>query len=130
MTEDKWKEIENNLLIFYRPVNLMIDDYEIKLIPTMENMKLYIVIFVNDKFKWEWVKEDCDIRQRFMCPSKHCLLKQKELNKITRSKRKQKELKDKHTYTSFSPYWSSFKRLRSHLVKNNQNIEYPDKDYL
>lgn len=56
-----------------------------------------------------------------MCPSKHCIVSQHELNKI-RGKKKQQEIKEHYTYISYSPYWSSFSRLKNHLIKNNKEI--------
>lgn len=123
MTEEEWKEVENELLVYGYPVKLKIDGYNIFLMAIRENMKLSIGLFVDGKFKYEWIHEDCDIRKRFMCPSKHCLFKQKDLNRVTKSKKKQQEIKANNTYTSYSPYWASFKRLKSHLIKNNKSIE-------
>lgn len=123
MTAEEWKTAENSLLNYGAPVKLKIDNYEIGLIPLRENMKLSIALFVDGKFKWEWIHEDCDIRKRFMCQSKHCLIKQKDLNRVTKSKKKQQEIKANNTYISYSPYWTSFKRLKSHLIKNNTSIE-------
>lgn len=123
MTEEEWKEVENELLVYGYPAKLKIDGYNIFLMAIRENMKLSIGLFVDGKFKYEWIHEECDIRKRFMCPSKHCLVKQKDLNRVTKSKKKQQEIKANNTYTSYSPYWASFKRLKSHLIKNNKSIE-------
>lgn len=124
LTEQKWKEVEEKLFIHDMPVKLKIDDYEITLIKIQEKMKLYIAIFVNGEFKPEWIEQDCDIRQRFMHQSKHCLLKKKELEYITKSKKKQQELKEKYTHINYSPYWSSFSRLKNWLIQHNYNIEF------
>ena len=123
MTAEEWKEVENKLLVHGYPVKLKIDDYNIYLAPVRENMKLSIALLVDGKFEWKWIHEDCDIRKRFMCPSKHCLIKQKDLDRVTKSKKKQQEIKANNTYISYSPYWTSFKRLKSHLIKNNTSIE-------
>lgn len=123
MTEEEWKEVENELLVYGYPIKLKIDGYDIFLVPTRENMNLSIGLFVGGKFKYEWIHEECDIRKRFMCPSKHCLVKQKDLNRVTKSKKRQQEIKANNTYISYSPYWTSFKRLKSHLIKNNKSIE-------
>lgn len=123
MTTEEWTEIENKLLKFGLLVEIKVDDYKVSLVPTRENMKIYIVLFVNGKFKWEWIHEDCDIRRRFMRPSKHCLVKQKELDRVTRSKKKRQEIKERNSYISYSPNWTSFKRLKRHLIKNNKSIE-------
>lgn len=123
MNAEEWKKVESNLLMLDHPVKLHVDGYEIWLVPTRENMKMYITLFVDGGFKWEWIHEDCDIRKRFLCPSKHCLVKQKDLDRVTKSKKKQQEIKANNTYISYSPYWTSFKRLKSHLIKNNTSIE-------
>lgn len=127
MTAEEWKKAENDLLTFGYPIKLKVDEYEISLVLTRENMKMYIVLFVNGEFKWQWIHEDCDIRKRFMCPSKHCLVKQKDLDRVTKSKKKQQKIKTNNTYTSYSPYWTSFKRLKSHLIKNNTSIEFKER---
>lgn len=123
MTTEEWKKVESDLLMLDCSVKLHIDGYEVWLVPARENMRIYITLFVDGGFKWEWIHEDCDIRKRFMCPSKHCLVKQKDLDRVTKSKKKQQEIKANNTYISYSPYWTSFKRLKSHLIKNNTSIE-------
>ena len=123
MNAEEWKKIEDELLTFGIPVELKVDGYKLSLVPTRENMKMYVVVFIDGEFKYEWIHEDCDIRKRFLCPSKHCLVKQKDLDRVTKSKKKQQEIKANNTYISYSPYWTSFKRLKSHLIKNNTSIE-------
>ncbi|MEE0858301.1 MAG: hypothetical protein U0M12_02400 [Acutalibacteraceae bacterium] len=123
MTNDEWKEVEEKLLLFGELVKLEADGYKLTLFTVREKMKLYIVVYINGKFKFEWIESDCEIRRKFMSSSKHCVIKQKELDKITKRKERQKELKKKYTYTTYSPYWSSFSRLKKHLIKNNERIE-------
>ena len=123
MTTEEWKEVENELLVYGYPVKLKIDGYNIYLKSIRENMTLCIALLVDGKFEREWIQEDCDIRRRFMCQSKRCLVKQKEIEKVTRSKKRQQEIKANNMFISYSPYWSSFKRLKSHLIKNNTSIE-------
>ncbi len=91
------------------------------LINQRKGNKLYTVVYVDGKFKFEWAATDCDIRRRFMCPSKKCIATKKELDKI-RSKKRRQEIKDEYTYVAYSPFWTSFKRLKKHLVENNDFI--------
>lgn len=122
LSEEEWKDIEFQLFELNRLVKLKVDDYEVSIIVTREKTKLYLMIYVNGEFRFEWATNDCDIRKRFFCSSKHCPVSQKELNKITRSKKLQKEIKEKYIYISYSPFWSSFNRLKRHLIANNRNI--------
>lgn len=124
MTNEEWNKVEENLLFFGYSVKLEVDGYKLTLLAVREKMKLYIMVYINDKFKFEWIEDDCEIRRRFLRPLKRCAIKQKELDKLTRSKKKQKEIKEKYTYITYSPYWSSFGRLKNHLIKNNKSIEY------
>ena len=117
-----WKEVEVRIMDCQLPVDLRIDEYDVTLIRTREKNSLYTVIFINGKINFEWCTKDCDIRKRFMCPQKKCLVSQKELSGI-RSKKKRQEVKERATYTYYTPYWSSFSRLRIHLIENNKSIE-------
>ncbi len=123
MTAEEWKKVENELLVYGYPVKLKIDGYNIHLMTIRENMELSIALLVDGRFEWKWVQEDCDIRRRFMCQSKRCLVKQKDIEKVARSKKRQQEIKANNTYIFYSPYWTSFRRLKSHLIKNNTSIE-------
>lgn len=102
-------------------VKLKADDFCIWLINQREGNKLYTVVYVDGRFKLEWAATDCDIRRRFMCPSKRCIAPKKELDKI-RSKKRRQEIKDKYSYIAYSPFWLSCRRLKKHLVKNNDSI--------
>ena len=117
-----WKTVESQIMDYQLPVKLLIDEYDVKLVSMREKNRLYIVIFINGKINFEWCNEDCEIRKRFMCAQKKCLLSQKELSKI-RGKKKRQEIKDRATYTYYTPYWSSFSRLKKHLKENNQSTE-------
>ena len=122
MNDEMWKEVEFQLFELGKIVRLKADDYNIWLINQREGNKLYTVVYVDGKFKFEWATTDCEIRRRFMCPSKKCAATKRELDKI-RSQKRKNEIKEKYTYTVYSPYWASFKRLKKHLVENNAIIE-------
>lgn len=121
MNDEMWKEIEFRLFELGAMVKLKSDDFCIWLINQREGNKLYTVVYVDGRFKLEWAATDCDIRRRFMCPSKRCIAPKKELDKI-RSKKRRQEIKDKYSYIAYSPFWSSFRRLKKHLVENNDSI--------
>ena len=122
MNDEMWEEVEFKLFELGKIVRLKADEYTIWLINQREGNKLYTVVYVYGKFKFEWATTDCEIRRRFMCPSKKCIATKKELDKI-RSKKRRQEIKDKYTYIAYSPFWSSFRRLKKHLVEHNTIIE-------
>lgn len=115
MTADNWKEAEKRLNAF-RAVKLLIDGYTVSLILCRENMKLYIAVYVNGKMKGKWITEDCEERRRFMCKSTRSLIGRYDKKKGL-SKREYVKLKEKYTYNSYSPYFSSFKTLKSQFTK-------------
>ena len=39
------------------------------------------------------------------------------------TKSRQKELHEKYFYDVYKPYWTSFRRLKKHLMENNESIE-------
>ncbi len=122
MNDEMWREIEFCLFELGAVVKLKADNYCIWLINQREGNKLYTVVYVDGKFKLEWAVTDCDIRRRFMCPSKKCAASKKDLDMIRGKKRKQ-EIKDKYKYIAYSPFWSSFRRLKKHLVEHNTIIK-------
>lgn len=122
MNDEMWDKIEFRLFELGSIVKLKADDYCIWLINQREGNKLYTVVYVNGRFKLEWATTDCEIRRRFMCPSKRCAVAKKDLDKI-RSKQARQEVKNQYTYIDYSPFWSSFRRLKKHLVEHNTIIE-------
>lgn len=121
MNDEMWKDVEFQLFELDKIVRLRADDYTIWLVTQREGNKLYTVVYVDGRFKLEWTTTNCEIRRRFMCPSKKCVAAKKELDKIRKKKERQK-VKDKYTYIAYSPFWSSFKRLKKHLIENNNEI--------
>lgn len=105
MNDEMWKIIEFRLFELGSLVKLKADDYCICLINQREGNRLYTVVYVDGRFKLEWTTTDCDIRRRFMCPSKKCIAAKKDLDKI-RSKKQRQKLKEKYTYIAYSPFWS------------------------
>lgn len=122
MTAEEWKKAEERLNAF-QMVDLLIDGYTVTLMLCRDNMKLYITVYVNGKVKGEWLTKDCEERRRFMCKSKKCLLKPSDRKKLKLTKTEYEELREKYTIYNYTPYFSSFRTLKSQFVKNNQNIQ-------
>ena len=129
MTEKQWQDIQAKLIYQGMIIRMKIDGYNVALQSQYENadrMKLVIAVYIDDKMDADMLKPENEVCLKFMCPCKKCMLTQKQIAEFSRSKKKQKALKDKYTYTYYIPYWSSFRRLKSHFIKNNTSIELID----
>lgn len=129
MTEKQWQDIQAKLIYSGMIIRMKIDGYNVALQSQFENanrMKLVIAVYIDDKMDADMLKPENEACIKFMCPCKKCMLTQKQIAEFSRSKKKQKALKDKYTYTYYIPYWSSFRRLKSHFIKNNTSIELID----
>lgn len=121
MTEKDWKVVRARIDVT-PPAHLIIDGYDIKIFLQRMGMKLAYFITVDDTLKIEWVEEDCEIRRRFFQCHKRRTYSAAEKKKASRALRKRMEENDK-VYEYFEPWWGSFSRMKSHLIKNNQSIE-------
>lgn len=130
MTEKQWQDIEAKLALYPGMIiRIKIDGYNVALQMQYENadmMKLVIAVYVDDKMNADLLNPENQACLKFMCPCKRCIFTRKQIAEFSRSKKKQKALKDKYTYTYYLPYWSSFSRLKIHFIKNNTSIELID----
>lgn len=125
MTAEDWKEVETRLSIPYSSVKLKIDGYDVTIGHAVEKpLKYCLAIYIDGIFKTKWVLEDCEIRRRFCSKHTKSLLTAKEKKALMRQRKALREqiMKDM-TFEWYSPYWSSFRSLKSHLIKNNKSIE-------
>ena len=125
MTDEQWKEVEKKLFPPFGRVELEIDGYKVTITAQLvEKMKFSFVVYVNGFIRAEWSMNDCEIRRRFYYESKKSLLKGSEKAKIKKMRKSvREEIMKSAQYSVFLPYWGSFSRLKSHLIKNNQSIE-------
>lgn len=125
MTDEQWKEVEKKLVPPFGRVDLEIDGYKVTITAQLvEKMKFSFVVYVNGFIRAEWSMNDCEIRRRFYYESKKSLLKGSEKAKIKKMRKSvREEIMKSAQYSVFLPYWGSFSRLKSHLIKNNQSIE-------
>ena len=125
MTDEQWKEVEKKLVPPFGRVELEIDGYKVTITAQLvEKMKFSFVVYVNGFIRAEWSMNDCEIRCRFYYESKKSLLKGSEKAKIKKMRKSvREEIMKSAQYSVFLPYWGSFSRLKSHLIKNNQSIE-------
>lgn len=128
MTPQEWKEVENSLAVLWAPVKLRCDGYEVTFIlERISQMKNAILLYIGGVCKAKWALEDCEERRRFLCPVQKSVYsrKQKEglkkFSKKLRAKYNLPDLDEKFTY--YRLYWTNFKSLKRHLIKNNKSIE-------
>lgn len=128
MTSQDWKEAEERLKSFWSPVRLKCDGYDITLrLERLDQFKNGILVCVNGEIRGEWLSKDCEERRRFMRPVKKSVWTQKQkasLKKISKRLRQKTGLFDPDAkLTFYYLHWTSFKALKSHLIKHNSNIE-------
>lgn len=124
MTKEDWENIERKLCYPGAGVNLKVDGYKVTLRVLREKMKMVIAVYVDGYIKAEWLVEDSDIRRRFYQRCKHSLLTAADKKKLAKQRKSvQKAVQEQATYYSFTPYWNSFRSLKSHIIKNNESIE-------
>lgn len=127
MTDANWQKVEQELKGTYGHVELLIDGYKIDLIKVLdsEQQRLYIAVYVDSKIRGEWITSDCEIRRKFYYCSKHCALKRKDIDALKKimGKRDFEKNKEKWSYEIYSPYFGSFRTLKSHFENSNSYIE-------
>lgn len=130
MTNEDWKDVEYRLNTTWS-AKLLIDGYEIDLILLRETTtKMVIGVYINGKIKGEWICNDCEESRRFFRDKKKCMIKSdaKTRRKLKMSESEFKSFREEYTIHSYSPYWSSFRALKNHLIKNNDHIEILQKE--
>lgn len=123
MKIEQWKQAEE-MLYSWRIVELLIDGYKVQLQLMQHGTKLDIIVYVNGTIKWNWVSLDCEERRKFWCESKRPLLKRYEKGKGL-TKKEYERLKAKYPpVVSYSPFFKSFRTLKSQFIKHNTDIEF------
>lgn len=127
MTAEEWKKAEEELKCLFNPVKLTCDGYKVTIILVRtDQFKNALAVYVNGEIKGKWYMEDCEERRRFFQSRSQSAFnkKQKDIyKKIRKSTRKEIGIDIEKKFTYYTPYWKSFKALKSHLIKNNTNIE-------
>lgn len=120
MTPEQWKELEQTLSSSYGIAKLKIDGYNITLnVEPYKGLRSCIAVYVDGKIKMENITNDSDIRRRFYCKHTKQLFKadKKKEAKMTRAER------EALGYEYYEPWWTSFRSMKSHFIKNNASIE-------
>ncbi len=125
MTKEDWQYVERELADPYGYIKLKIDGYEVTVNVELEkNLKYVLTVYVGGKMKLEWLVEDCDIRRKFFQKHTKSLLTAKEKKKLSRERKAvREEVQKRMQYDYYLPYWTSFRSMKSHFIKNNTLIE-------
>lgn len=125
ITPEDWKRIEAKLRDFFNYVKLVCDGYELTLVlQRIGQFSNAIAVYINGKIDGKWLIEDCEERRRFWCPKSKSFYSKKDMAAFKKiSRRVFKEMQAKNKFTYYEPYWTSFRSLKSHLIKHNQVIE-------
>ena len=125
MNKEQWTTLETELSSAWGRAALQVDGYKLDLVVRRwKPLQYCIVIFVNNQFNGEWLRDDCEIRRRFCYPRTVRLWSgesRKQLLKIP--KRRRGTLDPNATGTYYQNVWFSPKTLIRHLKKHNENIE-------
>lgn len=128
MTIEDWEKLKSRLSHESGSAHLTVDGYKLTLISLIDKNRLYIAVFVDDKMKMEWIVNGCEIRDKFYFKSKYCPCRLAEMKKAKLTKKQQRELIEKYTSYTYSPYFKSFRSLKSQLINNNDDIRFEVKD--
>ena len=125
MTKEEWKQAEEALTHFFRPVELKVDGYDITLI--LERVGVYqnkIMVYIGGEFRGQWMAEDCDERRRFLQERKHSILSGKQMAEFERlPKQRQKELNFLHGISQSKWGIRGAVNVYNNAV-NNEDISY------
>ena len=108
MTAEEWNRAGEALKIQYKTVEINADGYNLKLSLTrISEFKLAIMSYINDKFEFKILVEDCEERRRFCYKSTRSLMSAKQKKAFSKwPKRDQKQFLEEHnlTYDNYFPY--------------------------
>ncbi|MDE5917695.1 MAG: hypothetical protein K2G62_06185 [Oscillospiraceae bacterium] len=125
MTAEEWKTVESALIPPFGRVKLKIDEYNVDIGVVYDKpLKYCYSVYIDGIFKSKWLLEDCEIRKRFCQKHTKSLLNAKQKQKLKReSKAFREQIIEQTTVVWYEPYFSSFRTLKSHFIKNNNSIE-------
>ncbi len=133
MTKEEWEKVEDEL--FYgisNMVTLSIDGYTVYLKLIRKGMKLKIMVLIKDvdlfnitgKNDEDLNKRELEARNKFFCKKTKNTI---NINEIKKSKLTKKEkdmiMKRNVKYCFYSPFFTSFRTLKSTFNKNCTSIE-------
>ena len=123
MTREDWKYVEDRLRHAYGSANLICDGYALDLRVFMINDLRYAIwVYVDGWFKGAWCLQDCEERRRFLDAVSLKLWSPRHFKGIRKSTLKSMNIDMDARSVHYRGWWTSFRRLKAHLVKNNREI--------
>lgn len=75
MTKEQWAAVEQKILNYpYTIAKIRADGHVLSLSMQRDKMQLVIVVYVDGKIDYHWLREDCEIRRKFFQQRKRSLL--------------------------------------------------------
>ena len=129
MTKEDWKYIEEQWGNYGR-IYMEVDGYKLTIEIQRHKMKLFRVVYIDGSFKGaDFVKDKdgnySDRSNRFIKREMKSIHSRKSIKDFEKScgKRAAKRLRMYEKFETRSPYWTSFRSFKSHIIKHNNNIE-------
>lgn len=128
MTKDDWRKAEERCSLF-SSCELLCDGYTIDLKEGRMKNKIVIDIYVNGKFRGEWLDIELNKPESKFFPTKESFIYSKKrrqdwmklAKKFKGSVITEAEVNKKIAFKSF--YFSSFRQAKTHLIKVCDSIE-------
>lgn len=126
MSPDDWKKMKEALTHIDYPVEFLCDGFNVTFF--LERRDVYhnsIIFYVDGFYKGAWLINDCEERRRFFCRAEKSVWGAKKralLKKLGKSLLARMVIDPDKKYDTYSSFWTSFGRLKKHLVKNNNDI--------
>ncbi len=133
MTVEEWTIVERKLSVPFGSVKLKIDGYIVEVIRSASTVEysLNVHVYINQKQIFDWYLCCPDAQRRFGRYRKEYILLTARKKKILKRKREKffKRIKrlQLQTLEIYYPYWTSFRSMKSHFIKNNKSIELLNK---
>jgi hypothetical protein len=126
MTNDDWKEVNELFDTLFGSAELLCDGYKVTLqLRKIERLKLVVMVFIDGKFKGEWMMKECVIRTKFFRKSESYAYSKRHRERALKvfGKRIFKENNYDKKFSTYYPYWTSFRSLKKHFETNIKDIK-------
>ena len=128
VSKDEWREIRQRLNRFI-PVTLQADDYKLTIrLESCGDTRFFFAVYVNDEIKPEWTAISWEISEKFYNRHKHVNLTPKQKRFVKRHSSEGEDLIERMTEKTYTPYWRSFDRLKNHLERKCESLNYIGSD--
>lgn len=131
MQDTDWEALKQLMDSPFGSMTLQCDQYRVTLVQEqdLKARRWHTAVYVDGYFKGIWTnavdgQPEHDEARRFMRRVERSLTTKKQIEEVRKIFGKRKAAAyaaRKHVY--FLPYWSSYRALKAHLIRNNSRIE-------